>query len=205
MTSKTTSRSKVNPLTYAQESLYFLQQLTNGEPVYNMPQAFRLRDDLNVSALEKALHSLLARHEALRMTITGSSVPNQVAGSAKDLCFRVHRLSPGDLNDRLQQAVREPFDLEKGPVFRVDLFRINNSENVILFNLHHIVGDMASLGIIFDELSKAYIAFAAGAQPSFATQPLQLGSFASERRAKDVSIETLNFWRENLKNYTAEL
>src|SRR5262245_49071723 len=69
------------PLTYAQESLYFLQQLTNGEPVYNMPQAFRVCGPLDAAALENALRSLTARHEALRLRIRESHQgPRQVAG-----------------------------------------------------------------------------------------------------------------------------
>lgn len=191
------------PLTYAQESLYFLEQLTNGQPVYNMPQAFRLRGELNVAALEKALRILIARHDALRMRIVEiSQAPQQVPAEQSDLCFRVHQNADNDL---LQRAISEPFNLASGPLLRVDLFRINPTEHILLLNLHHIVGDMSSLGIIFNELSVAYTAFLNGTEPKFQTEPFQPGSFAAEKRSREVSDETLKFWRDNLKDFTSEL
>jgi amino acid adenylation domain-containing protein len=189
------------PLTHAQESLYFLEQLTREQPVYNMPQAFRLRGRLNIPALEKALSLLVARHDALRTRIIETSEgPRQAPASPDEITFRVYEGS-----DALQNAVRERFDLQNGPIFRVDLFRAGEDEHIVLFNLHHIVGDMSSLGIIFQELSRAYSAFCNGTKPDFDGRVLQVGVFASEKRAKSVPEETLQFWRENLQDHTAEL
>jgi amino acid adenylation domain-containing protein len=194
------------PLTYAQESLYFLEQLTNGQPVYNMPQAFRSRGSLDLNALERAVRCLVTRHEALRTKIVETSKgPYQIVGSAEEVCFRVHEPKAGEESPRLQEAVVEPFDLKCGPVFRVDLFRLGPSENMLLLNLHHFVGDMSSLGIIFHDLATAYAAYRSGNQPRFETEPLQLGVFAAEKRSREISEETLQFWRDNLNGFTSEL
>ncbi len=194
------------PLTYAQESLYFLEQLTKGQPVYNMPQAFRLSGSLDINVLEKAVQNLVARHEALRTHIVDTKDgPRQIAGPANEVCFRIHEIRSGEEGLRLQEAVVEPFDLANGPLFRVDLFRLGASENVLLLNLHHIVGDMSSLGIIFAELAAAYSAYRDGKAAVFETKPLQLGIFAAEKRSREVSKETLEFWRKNLTGFTSEL
>ncbi|HTG44668.1 MAG TPA: condensation domain-containing protein, partial [Verrucomicrobiae bacterium] len=201
------------PLTHAQESLYFLQQLTQGEPVYNMPQAFRLRGSLNVAALEGALRLLLSRHEALRSNIIESATgPTQVVRSDEELCFRIHDLKTvptpdreGALQHLLEGAIREPFDLNGGVVCRADLFEVSGDDHALLLNIHHIVGDMASLGIIFSELSESYEALCKGRAPSLAPNVVQLRSFAAERRKNEASPELIGFWRENLAGFTSEL
>src|SRR5436190_18066214 len=105
------SQAEAHPLTSAQQSLYFLQQLTNGEPVYNMPQAFRLRGELNVTALEKALRVLIGRHDGLRMTIAQTvNGPQQGARPREELSFRIHDVDPAQANEAVQKAVRESFD-----------------------------------------------------------------------------------------------
>jgi amino acid adenylation domain-containing protein len=201
-----TSPSPSYPLTYAQESLYFLEQLTKGQPVYNMPQAFRLRGSLDIKALETALCLLVARHEALRTRIVETSKgPRQMPGPVDKNCLRVHEVKSGEEGRGLQEAIGEPFELTQGPIFRADLFRLGASENVLLLNLHHIVGDMSSLGIIFNELATVYAAYSSGNAPRFETKPLQLGAFAAEKRSREISDETLQFWRENLKGFTSEL
>src|SRR5687767_2832281 len=85
-----------SPLTHAQESLYFLQKLTRDEPVYNMPQAFRLRGELNVDALRKSVDLLVARHDALRArVIEEKDGPVQVIDSPSPATFRVHNAELG--------------------------------------------------------------------------------------------------------------
>ncbi len=195
-----------HPLTYAQESLYFLEQLTKGQPVYNMPQAFRLRGTIDVAALEKAFRTIIARHEALRSRIIETeNGPRQVIDAENSIYFRISQLSPTNLEERLQQAVSESFDLARGPLVRIDLFRVSDNESVILLNLHHIVGDMSSLGIIFGDLSRTYAALRKGVEPQFESEPKQASAFAEEKRAKSIANETLQFWRENLKDCTSEL
>jgi len=197
------------PLTHAQESLYFLQQLTKGQSVYNMPQAFRLRGKLDLDALTNAVRWLVERHHALRTIIKeGTGGPIQtVQGDGAELgCLRVQEVASEKLlREELGIAVSEPFDLENGPIFRVDLFRLSPVEHVLLLNLHHLVGDMSSLGIIFQDLSVAYAAYAAGRSPEAAGAVRQVSEFASRSRSKPVSPETIRFWKANLQGNTADL
>src|SRR5690349_21003104 len=138
------------PLTHAQESLFFLDRLTNGLPVYHMPQAFRLRGKLNLTALTQALELLVERHEALRTIIRESeSGPVQEAGSAREMAILLYDLRSLDqpareeqLQRGLSEAIVEPFRLAAEAPFRVCLFRLSPQEHVILFVLHHVVGDM---------------------------------------------------------------
>ncbi len=188
-----------HPLTFAQESIYFLNDLTNGRPVYHMPQAYRLRGPLDAGKLEKALRSVVNRHEALRTVIVELSAGPRQSAVAVEFRLRQNICAEGDLNARLAEAIAEPFDLGKGEAFHATLFRLGPEEHVLLLNLHHAVGDMSSLGILFRELADGY-----------AGRPLtgdvkQNGEYASHRRSIETTAETRAFWRESLKDYTAEL
>lgn len=249
------------PLTYAQESLYFLDQLTKGLPVYHMPQVIRLRGPLNVAALENSLRCLVRRHEALRMQIhDGPEGPRQFPGSADDFCLMVHDFTARDvqmgicpegttearssavpsglfgpksqpgvetpgycqsslrdgknrssswisdsLEEEIQKRIARPFDLAGESPFRAELFRIAADDHILLIVLHHVVGDMSSLGILYHELNEAYRAFSENREPEFSPIEVQFSDFAGVQRAREISEETTKFWRERLKDCCGEL
>lgn len=185
------------PLTFAQESIYFLNDLTNGRPVYAMPQAFRLRGTLNRDALERALRAVVRRHEALRTAIVDSPEGPRQSARDHDGLLRVHNAV--SLEDQIADSISEPFQLAEGRPFRVDLYRVSDQEHVLLLNLHHALGDMSSLGVLFRDLSAAY-----RAEP-FTGHVVQMGEFASQKRAARSAPGSREFWRDALADYTGEL
>src|SRR5262249_3505299 len=144
------------PLSFAQQRLWFLDQLEPGNPVYNMPRGVRLRGELNLAALERALSELVRRHEALRTTFRElHGEPVQVIGNPEPFTITVadlSRLPEATREEETRRLIREevqrPFDLATGPLMRARLLRLSQEEHVLLLSLHHIVSDGWSMGVL---------------------------------------------------------
>ncbi|GHO70192.1 hypothetical protein KSC_090840 [Ktedonobacter sp. SOSP1-52] len=161
------SRQQPLPLSFAQQRLWFLDQLEPGSSAYSIPQALRLRGPLDLRAFLQALHALILRHENLRTTFPlRDGQPIQLIHPQPLTPLLVLDLSTLPSQERelvtlqlLQQAAAQPFDLAQGPVLRYLLLRLaEQQEHVLLLNLHHIVSDGWSGGILFRELSILYLA-----------------------------------------------
>jgi alpha-ketoglutarate-dependent taurine dioxygenase len=196
------------PLSFAQERLWFLDQLEPGSPSYNVSVAVALEGELDVAALEQAFAALVARHESLRTTFeTRGDHVVQVIGAVPD-----HRMSVVDLEActpeerraailRLgQEEAHRPFDLRSGPLVRLTLFT-GPAEHVLLLVQHHIVSDGWSLGVLVREISALYEAFAAGRPSPLPPPGLQYVDHAAWPRRSlgpDVDERQLDYWRRRL-------
>src|SRR5262249_51743453 len=158
------------PLSFAQQRLWFFDQLEPGNLFYNLPNAIRLSGTLDVAALRKALEEITRRHEGLRTTFaTRDGQPVQVIAPTAALQLPVTDISGLPESEReagarelATQETREPFDLAKGPLVRVSLVRLGAEEHVLLLTMHHIISDGWSMcGIFFRVLSLLYLAYAA--------------------------------------------
>ena len=145
------------PLTFAQESIYFLNDLTNGRPVYHMPQAFRLRGPLDAGRLEAAIQQTVERHEALRTAIVDRGEGPVQEPQTAFFRMAAHHASEASLMDQIAASIEAPFDLAAGRPFRADLFCIGPEDHVLLLNLHHVLGDMTSLGVLFGDIAAGYV------------------------------------------------
>jgi amino acid adenylation domain-containing protein len=197
------------PLSFAQARLWFIDQLQPGSATYNMPYALRLRGRLDVSALERGLAALAARHEALRTRFPSvDGEPAQVVDPAGPVHLERVDLSHLSVGAR-EEAVRalaaaeaaRPFDLAAGPLFRSTLARLGEDEHALVFVLHHIVTDGWSMGVLVREVSALYAAFGEGREPSLPDLPVQYADFAAWQRAwlsGGVLDAQLAFWRQAL-------
>ena len=199
----------VFPLSFAQQRLWFLDQLEPNRSVYNIPSAFRLQGRLDISALEQSLNEIVRRHEALRTTFSMvDGDPVQVI--APSLVISVPMV---DLSDRSESAredeahrlVREerlaPFDLSRGPLLRAALVRLGEQDHVLLLTLHHIVSDGWSMGVLFRELSALYRAYCAGEPSPLPALPIQYVDYAHWQRQwfqSKKSAEQVDYWRKQL-------
>ncbi len=145
------------PLSFAQQRLWFLDQLEPGSPWYNMPIPLRLSGRLDVAALAAALAEVERRHEVLRTTFAlaadGGAV--QIVGPPAGLPLPeidLEGLPPAareaELLRLLAAEARRPFDLARGPLLRATLYRTGDAEHALLLNMHHIVSDGWSLGVL---------------------------------------------------------
>ena len=199
------------PLSFAQQRIWFLEQLHPRTPIYNRPMALRLTGRLDIEALERSLNEIVRRHEVLRASFQAvSGKPHQVI--SPNLSFALTRIdlsSVADLGreaEALQLAVLEsqkPFDLADEPLFRTRLFHLAEKQHVLLLLTHHIVSDGWSDTVLLDELTKTYSALASGQSAPFADLPMQYSDYASwqQSRAEDRRwTEDIIYWKEQLKN-----
>ncbi|WP_368667338.1 amino acid adenylation domain-containing protein [Corallococcus sp. AB030] len=185
-------RPPLLPLSFAQQRLWFIDQLEPGSALYNMPVALRLLGALDEAALKGSLDALMARHESLRTTFrTEAGQPVQhIHAQATVPLERVDLSALEDTEARLREAERlataesqRPFDLERGPVIRALLIRLAPEEHVLVLHLHHIVSDGWSLGVMVRELTTLYAALREGRPPALPELPVQYADFALWQRA----------------------
>lgn len=188
------------PLSFAQERLWFLDQLEPGSAAYSDPTALRLRGTLDVASLERALSEIVRRHEVLRTTFTTiDGEPRQIVAEPRPLSLPV--LDGIDLQHTLEAEAQRPFDLQRGPLLRARLLRITPQEHVLLLTLHHIVSDGWSTGILVRELESLYGAFTAGEPSPLAELAIQYADYAIWQRdwlQGDTLREQLAYWTNQL-------
>ena len=199
----------VLPLSFAQERLWFLDQMEPGSTTYNMPLAVRLNGDLNVSALERTLSEIVRRHEVLRTRFVNvSGAPRQEVLEAEAVLLPVtdlRELAEAERETPVREAAiaesREPFDLAHGPMLRVKLLRLGAEEHVVFLTMHHIVSDGWSIGLLIKEVAALYGAYNEGAASPLAELPVQYGDFALWQRGwlQGQELERqLEYWRQRL-------
>jgi hypothetical protein len=204
-----TPRDGEIPLSFPQQRLWFLDRFEPGGNFYNVPAAFRLLGTLDRGTLEGALGEIVRRHESLRTTVpTIDGQPRQRIAPPAPL-----RLSVIDLTS-LAPAARDaearavtvaeaerPFDLALGPLFRATLVLLAPLEHVLVLNLHHLISDGWSIGVLASELSALYRAFSAGELSPLPELPIQYADFAAWQRrylVGEVLEGHLAYWREHL-------
>jgi len=202
------------PLSFAQQRLWFLDQIEPASPAYNMPSVARLTGVLDVSALERSLEAIVTRHESLRTRfISHDGEPAQVIEGCDNFELEQHDLTlieepqrETELERRISQEIKRPFDLSAGGLFRATLFRLRAEEHVLVILMHHIVSDEWSFKIFFHELADLYQSFAEDRPVSLPELPIQYSDYAIWQRdwLKDGRLdEHLHFWKEQLSGNPA--
>jgi amino acid adenylation domain-containing protein len=197
------------PLSFAQERLWFLDQLEPGDASYVILDALRMTGPLDVPALARALREITRRHEVLRTTFrVVEGRPVQEVRDDLDLALEVTSMADLPEADReaaLHRAIgaeaARPFDLARGPVIRAQLFALAADHHVLVLAMHHVVADGWSAGVIRRELSALYRAFRRGEPSPLPDLPIQYASFAiwQRRRLSGAVLERqLAYWREAL-------
>ncbi len=198
------------PLSFAQQRLWFIEQLEPGNPAYNVPSVLRLRGTLDVRALERALGELVRRHEALRTVFAehgGEAVqrvlpPRPWVLPAADVSALPAGARGAEAMRRAREEALRPFDLARGPLLRTLLVRADAEEWLLLLVLHHAVSDAWSVGVLFRELSALYGAFAAGAPSPLAEPGVQYADYTVWQREwlSGTALDAqLAWWRERLE------
>ena len=198
------------PLSFAQERLWFLDQMQQGQSAtYNIGSAVRLHGALHVDALRQSLDEILKRHSALRTSFkTVDEQPVQVIAPPQPCGMKVVDLSELTETQReeksLELATAEaqlPFDLARGPLLRATLLRLGEAEHVLLVTMHHIASDGWSLGVLVQEVETLYTAFSLGRPSPLPELPVQYADYAQWQRewlSGEVLAEQLNYWKRQL-------
>ncbi|MFJ6438875.1 condensation domain-containing protein, partial [Streptomyces sp. NPDC091416] len=199
------------PLSFAQQRLWFLDQLTPGSAEYLVPFALRIRGELDADALGTAFTGLVARHEILRTRFVtdDSGRPSQVVDAPWSVTPVVHHVradaTPGDgaraAQEVMEAEARRPFELDGGRLLRVDLVPVAEDDQYLLVTLHHIVSDGWSSGILARELRELYTAALADREanlPDLAVQYADYAVWQREQLTGDFLESQLTYWRERL-------
>ncbi|MGJ7904487.1 amino acid adenylation domain-containing protein [Lysobacter sp. 1R34A] len=204
-------RSAPLPLSWAQQRLWFLDQLDSAAgAAYHMPAALRLSGRLDRAVLQATLDRVVARHEILRTCfVAGDGEPVQSIAPA-DCGFVLDDIDLSALDAPARERevrtlsaaeVRKPFDLAAGPLIRGRLLRLAADEHVLLLTQHHIISDGWSLGVLVDEVSALYAAFAEGRADPLPPLPVQYADYAVWQRQwlrGDALEAQMGYWREHL-------
>jgi amino acid adenylation domain-containing protein len=197
------------PLSFTQESLWFLSQLEPDSPAYNQPKAIRLSGALNAATLKQALDAILARHEALRTTfVSVDGNPVQMIGPVQPVELSLTDLSAIPAEEREAQLDRcllevtdRLFNLSQDLMLRAALFRLDRSDHVLLLVTHHIASDGWSTAVLFRELAALYEAFSAGKPSPLSELPIQYADYVVWQRQwlqGEVLERNLSYWRQRL-------
>ncbi len=197
------------PLSFAQQRLWFLEQLEPGNVAYNIPLAVRLRGRLDVNALRASLQEIVRRHEALRTRFTRvGDQPAQVITPELSLAVTVDDLRDLPEAEREPEARRrvladaqQPFDLTRAPLLRVRLLRLDDEDHVLLLTVHHIVFDGWSSAVFSRELIALYEAYSNGQPSPLQELDFQYADYALWQRnwLQGEAIERqLAYWRRQL-------
>ncbi|RYZ43248.1 MAG: non-ribosomal peptide synthetase [Myxococcaceae bacterium] len=204
------------PLSFAQQRLWFLDQLNPGDASYNIPTALRLKGRVDIEALRRAFEALVARHESLRTTFRehqGQATQHIHAPEAWtlpliDLAALPEASRDEEAHRQAMEASRRPFDLEAGPLLRTALVRLTEEEHLLLVTMHHIVSDGWSMSVLVRDVVAFYEAFSAGHAPSLAPLPVQYADFAMWQRQwlqGQVLDTQLGYWKRQLSGAPSAL
>ncbi|XWK89437.1 MAG: non-ribosomal peptide synthase/polyketide synthase [Phormidium sp.] len=203
-------------LSYAQNRLWFLDQLQPNSATYNIPLPLRLVGNLKVAALEQSLQEIIDRHEALRTNfITVNGQPKQVINTEKNWTLSIvdlKHLSPSEQEINCQELAKEqaiqPFNLATESLIRAKLIILSETEYFLLICMHHIVSDDWSMGVFLEELAALYNAYAQGQHSPLNPLPIQYADFAVWQKQwlqEEVLQSQLNYWQQQLADAPALL
>ncbi len=203
-----TGATPLFPLSFEQESLWFAEQMAPGTSSYNLAEAWRLRGELNVRALEDSLNEIVRRHEALRTSFQiRDGKPCQKITAALPVTLKLVDLSGKsnrdfELERLLSAEARLPFDLGRPPLFRAVLFRLSADEQVLFINMHHIISDAWSLELFMRDLTELYRSKVNQEQAALPSLPVQYADFAAWQRDRlepQLQETQLDYWRKKLQ------
>ncbi|UEH06248.1 non-ribosomal peptide synthetase [Pseudomonas sp. HN8-3] len=209
------NRDEEMPLSFAQQRLWFLALMEGANTAYNIPIGLRLRGQLHVQALQRALARIVARHETLRSRFAQHGdqaqvliVPAEEVLPLQVQDLRRHAQPQQALDALIHGEASAPFDLERGPLLRGRLVVMADDHHVLLLTLHHIVSDGWSMGVLTRELMALYQAFSHGQSDPLPPLPIQYADFAVWQRlwlSGEVLHRQSTYWQQTLAGAPALL
>ncbi|HEY6806350.1 MAG TPA: amino acid adenylation domain-containing protein [Pyrinomonadaceae bacterium] len=199
------------PLSFAQQRLWFLDQLEPGNIAFNMSTRLRFRGSLNITALANAFSEITTRHEILRATfVAKEGRVSQVIAPPHEFNLSVIDLRAARTTDCLREEQRlslaeasEPFSLQDGPLLRAQLLQLKDDEHILLFSMHHIISDGWSMRVLLRELKACYEAFVTDRTPQLSDLAVQYTDYAAwqlQMLESDELQRQLSYWREQLRD-----
>ncbi len=198
------------PASFAQQRMWFLDQLDPGRSSYNIPVVVRIQGAIDIDALRRAFNELARRQESLRTTFRSiDGLPIQVVADELTIDLPVEDLSDFPEETREIEALKRsraeawvPFQLSRGPLVRVRLYLLGVDDHLAVVTTHHAISDGWSLGVVIQETGALYNAFSRGEESPLAEPAVQYADYAAWQRgwlSGDVLETQLEYWRATLK------
>lgn len=205
------ARSGHIPLSYAQQRLWFLDQLEEGSTFYNIPAAYQIDGYVSLDVLEKVFAEIVARHESLRTyfpVVNGEPIQKispdlSVAILTHDLTHLPEEKKQREANRLQKQEADTPFNLTELPLIRITLLRLEETKHILLITIHHIVADGWSLGVLLNEFEQLYSAFLAGEASPLKALSVQYADFSHWQKqwlSGERLSRQLDYWKKQLVN-----
>ncbi|MBA4146721.1 MAG: amino acid adenylation domain-containing protein [Verrucomicrobia bacterium] len=196
-------------LSFAQESLWFIDQFAPNSSIYNIPHVLRLKGALNIPVLQKSIEWILSRHDSLRSSFASvEGKPMQAVADEVSISLSITDLHHLSGNERKKEARRHideesirPFNLSLAPLLRASLIKLDADEHILMLTKHHIVSDLWSFQVFYRELTLAYDAFNSGGTPLLPPLKRQFQEYAVCQRQRTEGVlyqEQLAYWKEQL-------
>ncbi|WP_052258134.1 non-ribosomal peptide synthetase [Pseudoalteromonas maricaloris] len=204
------SREQALPLSFAQQRLWLLDKIDGGSVHYNMPAALRLTGSLNSQALQQAFSTIVGRHESLRtcFVVGDDGEPVQVINTPEtfevpltDLSVLPETVQQTQIDEAVAKEAAAAFELSRDLMLRARLLKVAEQEHILLVTMHHIASDGWSMGILVNEFSSLYTAYAKGQENPLAPLAIQYGDYAYWQRnwlQGAVLDEQLGYWEKQL-------
>ena len=191
------------PLSYAQQRLWFMDQLDPGNPAYNLPWPMRFAGEFNADAMQRALDLVVKRHESLRTRfplVNGKPV-QQIDTDLTVEIAAAGDVAEGDLAATIADCANNRFDLAEGPLLTARLYKVADNDHVLMLVIHHIISDLWSSNVMLRELSAAYNAFIKHEQPALTEPGIQYADYAVWQQDDEqaaAQARQLDYWKERL-------
>ncbi|MEH1989362.1 amino acid adenylation domain-containing protein [Nostoc sp.] len=207
---KQEKNTSIQPLSFGQQGLWFINQLTPDSPTYNIPIVISLKGCINLAILQDSLNEIIRRHEVLRTSFTVvDGQPVQVINQAPPLILAVEDLRSLPEEEHLQEAQRlatefaqQPFDLSAQSLLRAKILQLSEKNYHLIITLHHIIADGWSIGILIKEIAVLYETLSTGELPALPELPIQYRDFVNWQR-KWLDFERiqslLTYWKQKLQ------
>lgn len=197
------------PMSFAQERLWYIEQIGLANGAYNISGGIRFEGTLDVQALSKALGAIVERHEALRTRFPVHDAQGiQVIDAPEPVPLAPTDIDECELVAQMTRIASQPFDLARDRLYRFTLFRLAPEVHALAIVMHHIVSDGWSIGVLVREMAALYNAFVSGKPSPLEPLPLQYADYALWQRrvvAADGLSHDLDFWRRSLAGAPAAL
>ncbi|MCW8928795.1 MAG: amino acid adenylation domain-containing protein [Gammaproteobacteria bacterium] len=210
---KVNTKSRLIPLSFSQQRLWFIQNLDKKSTAYAMPATFKLSGALDISALEQSFLKVVQRHDVLRVNfIEQNELIYQSVGELKtwDLSFHDFSSYETEKKDKAIESVidkqfNKPFDLSQDQLLRTQLLKVDSTHHILVVSMHHIISDGWSVNVLMREISQFYESLSGSSNVNVELDdlPIQYTDYAvwQQRNLTGEYLQKgLNFWKEKLRD-----
>ena len=193
-----------HPVTVKQMGVIYQEQLNEDTTMHNLPSAFHIHQNLDINIFSKAVEQIVGNHPSLRSTFqNNNNIYTQVVKDKSDINikFKVQEITEDKLQDKLQSLTTSTFNLEDGPLFKIEVFKLKTDHYVIFFMVHHIIWDGWCFDIFFDELDNIYSELLKGNKPIGSIETLSYSEYAIWQKdflSSAIAKDEIDFWVEKL-------